>query len=623
MSGGPYDGMLVTQAGTSRNRVERNLIGTNPAGTAAISNAVYGIEVAFGAQENVFEANVVSGNGWGVLLANANTVNNVLRRNLIGTQIDGVSPLGNTSDGVLVSFSATGANRVGSGSSADANVIAFNGGIGVLADSGAGTLVRANSIHSNGALGIDLVPFGITPNDPCDQDVGPNGLQNVPVLVSAMPVGASLTIQGTLDSAPGATFTIDVYANAACDPSGRGEGAIHLGSVSATVPFSCSGPFQLSVPPSTEPWITATATNSSGSTSEFSNCIAMSCADADLDGRCDEADNCPSVVNPEQTDTDTDGVGDTCDNCALVANASQADSEVARPTLRQWGSQATASSEYSSTDYSATQATGAPESVGVCGDATTNWSPLTPDPDPEWLEVTYATPVQATGVDVHEKLEAPFITQIDLRDTSNNLHTVWTGTDTTACGEVLAIAFPATPYFVTGVVVRTAAPNWEEIDAVELVGIGALGPTPDGVGDACDNCPATSNPTQADADTDGAGDACDCAPTDPAATGPGEMTGLSADAPAPGLARISWLATPGAQDYAITRGLLSALTLGQYGSCFAQGVTELSVDDADLPAAGNAFLYLGQARSEVCGSGTLGIDSSGQERVNGDPAACP
>ena len=38
-------------------------------------------------------------------------------------------------------------------------------------------------------------------------------------------------------------------------------------------------------------------------------------SDNDSDGICDDADNCPDVVNPDQSDSDSDGVGDACDTC--------------------------------------------------------------------------------------------------------------------------------------------------------------------------------------------------------------------------------------------------------------------------------------------------------------------
>jgi hypothetical protein len=40
--------------------------------------------------------------------------------------------------------------------------------------------------------------------------------------------------------------------------------------------------------------------------------------DADGDGLCGPADNCPDVGNPTQTDGDGDGIGDACDPCNAV-----------------------------------------------------------------------------------------------------------------------------------------------------------------------------------------------------------------------------------------------------------------------------------------------------------------
>jgi hypothetical protein len=54
------------------------------------------------------------------------------------------------------------------------------------------------------------------------------------------------------------------------------------------------------------------------------NCLT---GDLDLDGFCDDADNCPGVPNPLQQDQDDDGVGDVCDNCPVHVNACQEDTD--------------------------------------------------------------------------------------------------------------------------------------------------------------------------------------------------------------------------------------------------------------------------------------------------------
>ncbi len=50
--------------------------------------------------------------------------------------------------------------------------------------------------------------------------------------------------------------------------------------------------------------------------------------DHDLDGRADDADNCPGAANADQADLDGDGAGDACDLCPSIANPSQ-DDEIA------------------------------------------------------------------------------------------------------------------------------------------------------------------------------------------------------------------------------------------------------------------------------------------------------
>jgi hypothetical protein len=173
---------------------------------------------------------------------------------------------------------------------------------------------------------------------------------------------------------------------------------------------------------------------------------------------------------------------------------------------RQWAATAIASTEWSATDYAAARATGPPD-VGRCEDSPRAWSPAGGTDAPEWLEVRFADAVPATGVVVHETYEGGFVTRIEAIDTSGVRHAVWTGDDATACGGRFAPTWEATAFDVIGVRIHTAAPYWEEIDAVELVGL-AEGLQPDGIGDACDNCPDRFNPDQTDSDGDGTGDAC-------------------------------------------------------------------------------------------------------------------
>jgi hypothetical protein len=154
------------------------------------------------------------------------------------------------------------------------NTIAYNGDYGLLVPDTTANSILGNSMHDNAALGIDLTGDGVTSNDPRDRDSGPNDLQNFPVVSAPVKVGGKLRVAGVLWSRPNTTYRIELFANAACDDSGHGEGETYLGSTSVTTgPFGfASFLFQLPSGVSRESFITATATDPNGSTSEFARC---------------------------------------------------------------------------------------------------------------------------------------------------------------------------------------------------------------------------------------------------------------------------------------------------------------------------------------------------------------
>jgi hypothetical protein len=248
-------------------RIEGNRVGTDPTGTAAIGNhrgilLTSGTAITIGGSEPA-AGNVISGNADLGIFTSDVTTGVVIERNRIGTAADGVTALANGGDGVRIA---------GSGNAIHANTIAFNGARGVALASGVGNAVRENAIFANGGLGIDLGIVGVTPNDATDGDNGANGLQNFPVLDRPL-IGGS-TVGGTLRSKGGTDFTIEVFANLACDATTHGEGRELLGTATATTDGSGLASFTATVARtlSTEV-LTATATDPDGNTSEFSACV--------------------------------------------------------------------------------------------------------------------------------------------------------------------------------------------------------------------------------------------------------------------------------------------------------------------------------------------------------------
>jgi hypothetical protein len=253
--------------------VEGNFIGTDRTGTLALSNSEDGIQVAspnnrIGGATFV-ERNIVSANrGRGILLETPDATGNVVQGNFIGVSSEGVTPLGNGRDGVAIRNGAAN-NFLGPD-----NVIAHNGGNGVLLEpsAGSGNAIRQNAIRSNAGLGIDLDGDGVTANDAGDADAGPNGLQNFPMLGQARTLGGIATLAGSLNAAAGTVYQIDFFLSDSPDGSGLGQGSAFLGSATVTTGTNGSADFRVELPVAVLPdqFVTATATDPGNSTSEFS-----------------------------------------------------------------------------------------------------------------------------------------------------------------------------------------------------------------------------------------------------------------------------------------------------------------------------------------------------------------
>jgi CSLREA domain-containing protein len=284
VSGNLQEGIGVNVSGTGT-RIYGNTVGLNIDRTGARGNTGPGIYLgeAFFPDDLIIGAvgsgrNVISGNG-GSGIAGAAT-NSVIVGNYIGTDGTGTIDLGN-GGGIAVFFVDEISSNLISGngfwgihvsvvSNVHDNVIRRNalGGVGVANDSTT-AVITENSIFANGGIGIDLRADGVTANDPADADAGPNGLQNFPVITSAVTTGTASWIAGTLNSTPNTLFSLHFYNNTAPDPSGYGEGETYVGTIDVNTDAAGNASFVRNGGPLASGWLTATATGPSG-TSEFS-----------------------------------------------------------------------------------------------------------------------------------------------------------------------------------------------------------------------------------------------------------------------------------------------------------------------------------------------------------------
>jgi hypothetical protein len=96
--------------------------------------------------------------------------------------------------------------------------------------------------------------------------------QNYPVLSSASSSASNTSVTGTLNGQANTTFRIEFFSNPSADPSGYGQGQTFLGDSNVTTDANGNVTFttDLAVGQLAGQWITATATDPSGNTSQFS-----------------------------------------------------------------------------------------------------------------------------------------------------------------------------------------------------------------------------------------------------------------------------------------------------------------------------------------------------------------
>ncbi|HUY31916.1 MAG TPA: hypothetical protein VMV69_03985 [Pirellulales bacterium] len=271
VSGNIGPGVNVGQSGAGAT-IEGNFIGVDAAGDAPLGNALglFVLSSATVGDPSSGAGNLISGNlGDGIYLERHDSAS-VIQGNLIGTDVTGKAGLGNSGSGVNVDGAVQ--NTIGGEAAGQANTIAFNGADGVrvaggnFSLSGTENLISANSIFSSGDLGIELLA-GVSTNG--------NNFQPAPVLTSAPINGGQTTVQGTFAAAANTKYTIELFGNPSLDSSGAGEGKDYLGSLTVTTGSSGNAAFSATETlPSGDKFVTSTATDPNGDTSEFSRPLA-------------------------------------------------------------------------------------------------------------------------------------------------------------------------------------------------------------------------------------------------------------------------------------------------------------------------------------------------------------
>jgi len=251
--GNIYSGNGITITNSNGNLILGNYIGTDKTGTMALPNIDYGImikecESTVVGGTAAGRGNVISGNGQAGIFIRSNTSTNTsIAGNFIGTDSSGELPVGNRFYGIVLDYGAHD-NLIGPD-----NTIAHNDRYGVRSehDSTRANTITMNSIYNHSYSGIR-------------NNGGSNDSIQAPVLTNV----TESEISGL--ACPGCV--IEIFSDE------EDEGAFYEGSTTADDggEFFWTGIL-------TGPVITATATDSVGNTSEFSEPYSLAIEDFEHD----------------------------------------------------------------------------------------------------------------------------------------------------------------------------------------------------------------------------------------------------------------------------------------------------------------------------------------------------
>lgn len=189
--------------------IQNCYIGTDPTGTFALPNGLDGIAARGVINGAEIDGNIISGNrGNGIYIEGHYHFR--ITNNRIGTGRGGRA-IGNGANGIdITAYDAQIWD----------NVIANHPHYGIVVGQGSDLVtILSNELRANGLMSIDLGRDGPDSPDPLDEDDGPNGRPNAPVITSATATASfnpytegTIEYECSIETKPSTSVRIDVYA---------------------------------------------------------------------------------------------------------------------------------------------------------------------------------------------------------------------------------------------------------------------------------------------------------------------------------------------------------------------------------------------------------------------------